>query len=699
MALRPTVRTRKQWYRGECWYVLHDPFSNNFFRIRSQGYQFLSRLRPDKSVEQVWEECMVLDADGTPGQVEVIQLLTQLYLSNLLYSKNPADSAELFKRYNRRRQRETRSKLMSVLFLRIPVFDPDNLLKAIIPFIRPLMGPIGAVIWFLVVATGAKLIIDNMEDFLLHSEGLLAPDNLVLLYLGVLLVKVLHEAGHAIVCRYFGGEVHVMGFMLLIFSPLPYVDATSSWTFRSRWKRAFVGAAGMIVEIFIAAVMVFIWVNSGQGIIHSLAYNIIFIASISTVLFNINPLLRFDGYYILSDLIDVPNLHTRSRNQLIYLFEHYFFGSRDARGDARTLPGAVGLVLFGFASYIYRILIMLGIIFLVVEKFFILGLLLAGSLLITSLVMPPFRLIKYLATSSRLARIRARAWMVSLTGLSALVLLLMVLPAPDRFRAPGIIEAEHYQRVVNDSPGYLVKIMVPDGSMVHEGTALLLLSDRELEMDIQLLQARWRQLLAVEQKASITQIADLLPIRERKKNLAAKLKDLARRRKALIVRASQRGKWIAPLLAERVGVWLPRGSEVGMVINDSSFTFRVVVPQVEASRLFNDGVEKGEVRINGQTHINISVTTDNISPVQQETLPSAALGWLGGGDIAVSGRDQTGLKTIEPFFQISLPLHWVENSRLYHGQSGQLRLTLGSTPLMSQWIRSFRQLLQNRYQL
>ncbi len=143
--------------------------------------------------------------------------------------------------------------------------------------------------------------------------------NLVLLYLGLIFIKTVHEFGHAIFCRKYGGEVHVMGVMLMIFTPMPYVDATSSWSFRERYKRVLVGAAGMIVELFVAALATFVWAKTAPGTLHSLAYNMMFVASVSTLIFNINPLLRFDGYYILSDLIEIPNLNQRATGQLTHL--------------------------------------------------------------------------------------------------------------------------------------------------------------------------------------------------------------------------------------------------------------------------------------------------------------------------------------------------------------------------------------------
>ncbi|MFC1859048.1 peptidase M50, partial [Thermodesulfobacteriota bacterium] len=369
VSLRSTVTVRKQFFRGERWYILQDPFNNSFFRLRPEAYDFVSHLRPDRTVEEVWEDCLERNPKDAPGQEDVLQLLAQLYYANILFFEMPADSEKLFERYRKRRQREVRSKLLSIMFIRLPLIDPDNFLKRLMPVTKHFIGYIGAVIWLITVGVALKLVADHFDQATQQAQGILAPDNLILLYSGLVLIKTLHEFGHAVICKHFGGEVHTMGVMLLVFTPLPYMDATASWAFRSRWKRALVGAAGMITEVFLAAIATFVWAYSGPGVVHSLAYNMMFIASVSTVLFNGNPLLRFDGYYILSDLLDIPNLHTRSRQYLKHLAEHYLFGIKDSVSPTQSLKEAIWLTIFGILAGIYRVIVFTGIILFVADKF------------------------------------------------------------------------------------------------------------------------------------------------------------------------------------------------------------------------------------------------------------------------------------------------------------------------------------------
>jgi putative peptide zinc metalloprotease protein len=699
VSLRPTVKVRKQLFRGETWYVLHDPFNNQFFRLRPEAHDFVIRLRPDRTVEEVWEECLDRHPDDAPGQEDVIQLLTQLYFANLLYFEMPADSAKLFERYRKRRQREIQSKLLSIMFVRLPLFDPEYLLRRLMPILKYLVSPVGAIIWLVVVAAAGKIVIDHFDMATDQVQGILAPDNLFLMYVGLVVIKTLHEFGHAVVCKRFGGEVHTMGLMLLVFTPLPYMDATSSWAFRSRWHRALVGGAGMITEIFVAALATFLWIKTGTGTLHSLAYNIMFIASVSTVLFNGNPLLRFDGYYILSDLLDIPNLSSRALKHLRHLVERYVFGYKDSYSPSQTFKESFWLSVFGVLSGIYRFVVFTGIIFFVADKFLLAGLIMALVCVVSWGIVPLFRLTSYLASSPRLARTRVRAITVTIGLFASLTMFLAVCPFPNRFRAPGVLKAVQYVRTVNDAPGYVKNVLIPSGTEVHVGTPLIELSNRELDFEIEATMAQREETLAMQLRARSLETADLEPIHKRLETIEAKLKDLKDQSAALVVRARQSGRWVAPSIHELVGSWLYRGSQIGEIMPHGLYHFSAVVSQEEAADLFTGQIKKAEIRIYGQGGMNLAVTNYRIIPFQQEKLPSAALGWRGGGEVPVSVADETGLQAAEPFFQIYADIQPGQGVILCHGRSGKLRFTLNSKPLLLQWTHKVRQLIQRRYQI
>jgi putative peptide zinc metalloprotease protein len=463
ISLRPSVIVHRQTFRGQRWIVLQNPFSNQYFRLRPAAYEFVARLRRDRTVQEVWQECLDKFPDEAPGQEAVIQLLSQLYFANLLQYEAASDTAQLFQRYVKTRQREIRARLMNVMFMRFPLLDPDRFLVRTLPLARAVINPIGALIWLIVVGAAIKLVLDNWGALREQSQAVLAPNNLFLLYAGLVVVKTLHEFGHAYFCRRFGGEVHVMGIMLMIFTPIPYMDATSSWGFRNRWHRLLVGAAGMIVELFVAALATFVWANTGPGTIHSLAYNMMFVASVSTIIFNINPLLRYDGYYILSDMLEIPNLYQKSIQQLKHLFERYLFGVEKSESPTQFKREKGWLTAYGISSNIYRIVIFTGIMLFVADRFLLLGILMAIICGISWIVAPVLKLFKYLATSPSLDRHRWRAVSSSAAVLAGLIILLDVIPFPNRFRAPAVIQSREWTEVANEVSGRLEAVLEPSG--------------------------------------------------------------------------------------------------------------------------------------------------------------------------------------------------------------------------------------------
>lgn len=699
ISLRPGVRVRRQYYRGERWVVLEDRFSNQYFRLTPSTYEFVARLRPGRTVEQAWQECLDLMPDEAPGQEAVIQLLAQLYLSNLLQYDLASDTAQLFSRYQKVKQRQTRARWLNLMYLRIPLWDPDAFLVRTLPVVGKLLGGFGALLWLLAVGGALKLAADHWTDLRSQTQGILSPANLPLLYLGMVVVKTIHEFGHAYFCRKFGGEVHVMGVLFMIFTPTPYVDATSSWGLRSRWRRMLVGAAGMIVELFVAALAMFVWANTGQGVIHSLAYNMIFVASVSTVVFNINPLLRFDGYYMLSDLLEIPNLHERSLKQLRHLAESWLFKVKTSTSPATDSREAVWLTTFGITSGIYRVIVFGAVILFVADQFLLLGVLMAAFCLFSWIIRPLFLFVRYLFTDPRLERTRPRAIAFAAGGSALLLVVLNVIPFPHYFRAPGILEARRWSEARTLASGQVEQILEVSGARVQTGQPLIRLRNDELNSAIQASRSSVAEIEARLAQAAFLQTADVKPLRSRLQSVQQRLERLERDQKALLLTAPHPGVWVAPNLKEWKGRWLARGTICGLLVDDEGFDFVATVGQNDADRLFSKKTPQAEVRLGGQAEFNLPSGMLRIVPAERQRLPSQALGWAAGGEVPVAPDDPSGLKAVEPFFEVRAPVDAVAGAVLLHGRSGKIRFELDPQPLLPRAMRWLRQLLQRRYQI
>jgi putative peptide zinc metalloprotease protein len=564
--------------------------------------------------------------------------------------------------------------------------------------LRPFLGPLGLVLWLAVVGWGLKGAADHWDALFREGEGVLSPDNWLWLYLTGFVVKLWHETGHGLLCRRFGGEVRSAGVMLLVLTPLPYVDVTSSWAFRSHLRRMLVAAGGMLFELFLAAIAMQVWSVTGAGVVHAVAFNIMVLASVTTLLFNINPLLRFDGYYIFCDLLQLPNLAQRSQARLRFVLERYIFGSRHATAPEVTRPEGAWLLIYGLVSSVYRIFLMGVIVLMVAEHFLGLGLLLAAFSFVVWVIVPILKFVRYVLRDPGLERVRGRARRVTFATIGALVLFAGFVPLPRHFRAPGVVDAEQEHDVKANVSGYVAEVLVTSGTMLKKGQPILRLDDPENIPRLEAARLQLRQIEARRQFANVQAMATLRAIEADDKAVRALLVTLEQQRADLIVKAPGDGLWVCPMAAELPGVWANRGTTFGKVIDAGSFRFTAAVSQDDSSNLFGGQIKSAEVRINGEDGRMLPLGKLQIIPSKQDFLPAVALGWKGGGPIRVL-EDEQGLHAAEPFFQVYGAFTDRGGVRLMQHRTGQMRITLEPEPLIVQGARQLRQLFQQRLQL
>ena len=701
--LRSSVRAHRQSFRGQDWVVLRDSLSSDFFRVTAEAYAFLSRLSPHRTIDEVWVEWLEAEPELALTQEEVVQLLGQLHLSNLLQFDRGAASGSLFERYRERRGREIKALLMGFLAIKIPLIDPDRFLDRMLPLIRWLMGPFGWLLYGALIVLGLKALVDESGRLFDQSAGLLAPANLGLLYVGLVVAKLVHEFGHAAACKRFGGEVHKMGVMLLLFAPLPYVDATASWGFRSRFHRLLVGASGVLAEFAVAAVAALIWANTAPGVINALAYNVIFVASVSTLLFNLNPLMRFDGYHMLVDWLEVPNLFQRSRDQLKYLGERFVLGVKTAQPAARTRKEAWLLPTYGIVSLVYWLMLMSTIIFFIAEQYLEVGIALAWIVFFTALGLPVLKFIQHLVSSPRLQHQRLRAITSTVLLSGAAATLVAGVPLPERVRVKGVLQASEFRELYSDSGGTLVQLLAQPGSWVQAGQPLARLENLEIDYEIRAARRQREQIKAQELQAVASAVGNLQPLLRQRQAIEERIEQLLSQQRALVLIAPIEGIWSAGELESSRGQWIARGASLGTLVDDRAWRFVAVLPQV-GTHLFEAGVVRSEIRIRGQQELNLLSTRTEVMPFEQGQLPPAALGMAGGGEIALQSSDPKGLAAAEPFFRIHAQLPPPGSSagqdiRRLHGRLGTMRITLPDSPLLVQWERGARQFLQRKFRV
>jgi putative peptide zinc metalloprotease protein len=699
-ALRPSLKTqarvRRHRFRGEVWYVVQDPASGRFHRYTPATYQVLGLLDGRRTMDEVWNAAAEQLGDDAPGQEEVIRLLSQLHAADLLQTEVSPDTAELFERSVRQSRARGRANWKNPFSIRIPLWDPDRFLARTQPFIQAVPAWTAWAVWLAVVAAGVAFTAVNWTELTENvSDRVLSAQNLLLLWLVFPVIKLLHELGHAYAVKAGGGEVHEMGILLLVFMPVPYVDATAAGGFRSKWQRAFVGAAGMVTEVFIASLCMFVWVLVEPGATRAVMFDAMLITGLSTVVFNGNPLLRYDGYYILSDLIEIPNLATRGNQYWRYLAERWLFRLRDVERPLLA-PGEQGWFLFyAPAAFLYRTAVMVAIVLFIAGEWFFIGVVLALWGVATMLVWPIAKFVGYLWASPRLMRARGRAAAVSAAGIALVAVFLFAVPVPLRIQTEGVVWLPEEAIVRAGADGFVRGTLVRAGARVEAGVPLVESHDPVVAAQVRVLEARIDELEAKLDAQLFTERVQAELTRRELVREEANYRRALERAEQLIARSAVAGDFVIAQPDDLPGRFLRKGQMIGHVTQESRLLVRVVVSQDDVD-LVRSRLTRADVRLAGRIAEVYPATVVREVPSAKDQLPSAALSSEGGGAVPQDPRDPKGGKALVSTFQFDLELPPGTPHAGFGGRA-YVRFAHHPEPLGWQWYRRIRQAFLARF--
>jgi putative peptide zinc metalloprotease protein len=691
------VRIHRHHYRGERWYVLEDRISRRVHRFNPVAHYVIGLMDGRRSVDEIWENAISRFGDDAPTQDEVIRLLSQLHTAEVLQTEITPDLAELMLRARRGGSKTLKQNLLSPLAIRVPLFDPDRFLERWLAWYQPLFGWFGFLVWLAVIAaavvSGAAHWEALTEDV---SSRVLAPQNLLLMALIFPVLKLFHEFGHACAVKAWGGEVHEMGIMFLVLMPIPYVDASSASTFRSQRQRVLVGAAGMVVELFIASIALFLWIDMEPGLARTVLYNTMLIAGVSTVLFNGNPLLRYDGYYILSDLIQIPNLRVRSNQYLGYVVERYLFGVKMSDFDA-TPSEARWFVFFGITSFLYRMFVMTVIALFVASEYLFVGVVLAIWVMVTAIILPLAKALAYLLTHQKLRRYRVRALSVTALAFGMLWFALFIVPVPHSTRADGVIWVPDEAQVRAGADGFVRRVAALQGQMVTRGRPLIYVEDHALQLQTRILAAQLRLLQTRAQSELQNDRVTWKLTQEEITATAAELEHARARANELTVLSPTTGTFVLAISADDLpDRFVRKGQLLGYVIPASTVTARVLVSQDDVDLVRSQG-QNVRVKLASRLYDTYDAVVRSAVPAASNRLSNPALSSLGGGPAAADPRDPGQPKTLENWFEFELELPKAMAYVL--GEHVYVRFEHASEPLAERAYRSVRQLFMNRHRL
>ena len=699
--LRGHATVHRHLYRGRVWYVLQDRSTGRFHRFSPTANLVIGLMNGRRTMREIWSVACERLGDDAPTQDEVINLLASLHRADVLQTNASPDIQELHERNLKQERIRLKQYIQNPLSLRFPLVDPDRALEWINPVSKQIFGWLGAAVWLGVVGWALVLAGSHWDELTKDvTDRLLSAQNLLVISLVFPVVKIIHELGHAAATKARGGEVHEMGVMLLVLMPVPYVDASASLAFAGKWDRMLVGAAGMLVEVFLAALAVFVWVNVEPGTVRAVAYNVIIVAGISTLVFNGNPLLRFDGYYILADGIEIPNLGQRANAYLGYLVRRFVLGVKAAVPGESTPGERVWFVNYAVASFVYRMFVMVAIALTVAERYFIFGVLLALWSVYSSLALPLGKQIAYLFTGSELRGGRIKAWAIASVCIAFLGGLILWYPAPSWTRTEGVTVAPFNAQVRPTIEGFIVSVTAKPGQRVRTGDPLIVAEDAELVARVRLLEAQLK-----EQKAKLAAAREdrvqYNIIGDEVAHIVARLAYAKKRAGELIIRSPRDGIFIMSQVEDAPGRFFKRGELLAYVMEFSEVAVQVVVPQNEID-LVRKMTRRVELRLVERIPELLPATVKRVVPAATDQLPGMALSSQGGGEVALDpsasgdGGRSGETKAAATMFIFELKLG--DSDRIQAlGSRIYVRFEQEPEPLATQWYRAARRVLLKKF--
>lgn len=460
--------------------MVKEPVGLNYFRFHDEEYAILNMLDGRTSLQQIKER---FQAEYAPQRItlqDLQQFIGMLHRSGLVISQATGQGRQLRRRGDEKKKKELLGKLANIFALRFRGIDPERILNAMNPFTWWLFTVPALICVAIFGASALILVAINFQEFrskLPTFETFFAAHNWIYLGVTMALVKVIHEFGHGLSCKRYGGECHEMGLMFLVFTPCLYCNVSDSWMLPNKWHRVFIGAAGMYMELILASIATYLWWFSEPGMLNFLCLSVMFICSVSTVVFNGNPLLRFDGYYILMDILEIPNLRQKATEILKRWFQKNCLGLELQENPFLPHRNKGWFALYTVASVIYRWVVVFSIMMFLIKVLEPYGLQALGRIvavagLVGMIVKPAWDIIKFFRTPGRASKMKRKNMLISLGVAGGLILGFCFLPLPFHVSCAVEIQPQDSKQVYAIVPGRLVKWYKRPGDAVVAGETI-----------------------------------------------------------------------------------------------------------------------------------------------------------------------------------------------------------------------------------
>ena len=681
-------------YRGRTAYVLHRGATSACHRLDVASFELVDRLDGEISVGQLWERAVVERDENAPTQDEWIALLAELHAAELIEIDQRVAEEKLFDRRQKNRFADRRQRYLNPLYLRFALHDPDSWLTPLTPMAKRLFSRSAGIVWLLLMLLAAISVFSHADRLWdsITDTSILDSHNALLFLLIYPLLKLLHELGHALAIKRCGGEVHETGIALMVLLPLPYVDASSSALFANKGDRMIVSAAGIFVELACAAIGALLWTYT-NGNLQAIGLVMFLIGGLSTLLFNGNPLLKFDGYYLLADWIEIPNLASRSRRAVLERLRSLVSGVSAPLKQFEDRVEKIWLHSYGVLSAIYRTVLMLSIAWMLSERWFLLGVVLAIWILFVALVLPGWRMLSALVRDPVYRSGRS----VVFAGVTPLLIIMIALwlPVPHANAVTGVVWIPDEAVIRINSECEISEIHTPPSQDVRKGDPLFTCDDPQA-------MARFHELVARVDELQVRRAGaaarDPLALGTLDAELAASvaaLSDVKGRIADTTQTANLDGLFDVVGTSALQGRPQKRGDVVGYIIPPVERTVRLAIDELWITR-FDNELESVQLRLRGADGRYRVYDTAVVrrTPKATRMVASAALSTFGGGSHAADPQGDGRLLKDAVF---DVELEWPkEADPAPVGSHVGVRLTYKPAPLLARVSTSVLHAIDSR---
>lgn len=692
------VRADRQVSRQQVWYVFSNSAGARSSRIDSAAYALIGRCDGQVTLEEIWQALLKKDAEQAPTQDQVLSTMTQLVGDGFLECESWPDIGQLIHN-DEVAATAKRSAKLNPLSIRVPLGNPSRLLRRHTRWAHRLFSYGGLTVWLVLLLAAGLVCVGNFDELSTHAQTWLnTPRYWLLAWFCFVPVKLIHEWAHALAVRRFGGQVKEVGIGILMLFPAPYVDASEANRFSSSRARALVSAAGILAELAMAAIGVLIWYSSEPGWLRDIAFTVAFIGGVSTLMFNANPLMRMDGYFVLSDWAQLPNLSTRSASHWQNVLQQSLLGVAATRPVQTAVGERKWLLAYAPAALAYRLAISLWLVLWIGEFNRWLGILTGLLMIFWIAIVPLNRLLVNARQSAQSYRQRLLAPSRLLLAIGLLALLGAVVPFPDQRIAEGVVWTDEHNQLRAPIEGFVAAKQIRNTSSVRRDELVLLLEDPVLNAERQRLIQR-RPGLQSELYASLrTDPARSSMVQEQLGSLEASLARIDERIAQLQIQAGSDGELSITTPQDLPGRFVKQGEVVGVIKTRRAPIIRVALDQDEAARVTSEskGVSVRLAELPGQA---LAAHLHRQQPAAATKLPSAALAEVNGGSIQIDPKDKDGTKPAYPTFLIDVELANESGASRHAALGGraQVKFEFGYAPLWSQLARTMRQTIRTRF--